>query len=280
MSASASPGRVTVRIAGGVAAVEIDNPVQKNALTKSMCLEMQRLMPRLDSDPDVTVVTLRGIGATFSAGATISELPSVLLDAQDDGSRVDQLSAADTAIAAVAKPTIALVDGACMGGGWQLASACDFIVASARSIFAITPAKIGVIYPRAGIERLVRQVGRANAKFILFTGQSFSALRARELGLVTETVPDDLFEDHCESLVQTLLSRSRFSMHSLKHLIDLPTDDSDNLEQEWQDAWDAMTKSPDMSIGVSAFLNRERPQFTWRPDSAAPVPGTRPPDAP
>ena len=265
MNASVGRAEITVRIAAGVASIEIDNRSQRNAVTRDMCLQLQTLLPRLDADPEVSVITLRGAGDTFSAGAAIGELPSILLDEADDGSRVDQLSLADAAIVSVAKPTIAFVDGACMGGGWQLASACDFILASEGSVFAITPAKLGVLYPRAGIERLVRQVGSANSKYILFSGETFSAERARELGLVTETVADDRFDDRCKALVTTLLHRSRFSLHTLKHLVDLTDQAGPAVDREWDDAWTAMTTSGDFEVGVAAFLAREHPRFVWQP---------------
>jgi enoyl-CoA hydratase/carnithine racemase len=265
MTETASRGRIDIAVSNGVASVLINNPGHKNATTKTMCRELQALMPRLDDDPDVVVVTLRGCGDTFSAGASIDELTSVLLDPQDDGSLVDHLSLADASIGAVRKPTIALVDGACMGGGWQLASACDFVLASERSVFAITPAKIGVIYPRAGIERLVRLVGPANAKFILFSGDTFTALRAQQLGLITETVASEEFESRAGDLVRTLLDRSRFSMHTLKHLIDAGNPASPETDRMWQDAWSAMIESPDMTTGIDAFLNREQPKFAWKP---------------
>jgi enoyl-CoA hydratase/carnithine racemase len=263
MTDAVQAGRITVAVADGVAAVSIDNPAQRNALTRAMCLELQALMPRLDADPDVVVVTLRGAGDTFSAGAPINDLESVLLDPQPDGTRIDQLSKADDAITSVAKPTVALVDGACMGGGWQIASACDFIVASERSVFAITPAKIGVIYPRVGIERLVRLVGPARAKYILFTGQKFTAARARTLGLVAETVATDEFDERSRELVSSLTKRSQFSIHTLKALVDLTVTDSDDRDQRWIDAWTATLNGPDLHIGVDAFLTREQPRFTW-----------------
>jgi enoyl-CoA hydratase/carnithine racemase len=258
-------GRITVQVSAGVAVVRIDNPDRRNALTKAMCQELTALLPKLDRDPDVRIVTLRGAGHTFSAGAAIDDLASVLLDPQDDGSTIDHLSLADAAISAVRKPTIALVDGACMGGGWQLASACDFILASRRSVFAITPAKIGVIYPRAGIERLVRQVGAANAKFILFSGETCDAQHAVQLGLVTETVADDLFEDRADELVRTLLVRSSFSIHTLKRLIDTHGATDDEIDDLWAEAWISMTESPDMAIGIEAFLARTQPRFEWEP---------------
>jgi enoyl-CoA hydratase/carnithine racemase len=266
---SAENGRITVSTAGGVATVQIDNPTQRNAVTRSMCLELQALMPALDADPTVTIITLRGVGATFSSGAPINSLTSVLLDRQDDGSLVDQLSRADEAITSVTKPTIALVDGACMGGGWQIAAACDFILASARSLFAITPAKLGVLYPRRGIERLVRLVGQANAKYILFTAETFSAARAQELGLVADVVATEEFEAHCSSLVEGLQTRSRFSTHALKRLVDVSAEDGPQADDEWERAWAAMADSADMSIGVEAFLRRDQPRFTWSPESAS-----------
>lgn len=260
--------KVTVGVADGVAAVTLHNRTQRNALTKEMCLELQRLMPRLDADSAVEVITIRGAGATFSAGASLTELESVLLDKQPDGSRVDQLSAADRAVTSVAKPTIALVDGECMGGGWQLASACDFIVASERSVFAITPAKLGVIYPRAGVDRLVRLVGAANAKFLLFTAQSLTAPHAHALGLVAAVFSDEDFDVQCTALIGSLRSRSRFTIHTLKRLIDLGAGGSDVLSVtcEWTAAWESMVEGPDMEAGISAFLNRKQPLFTWRPE--------------
>jgi enoyl-CoA hydratase/carnithine racemase len=258
-------GTITVTIADGVATVEIDNPAQRNALTKAMCMELQDVAPRLDADPAVKVVAVRGAGASFSAGATINALTSVLLDPQDDGSTIDRLSLADKAIASIAKPTIAIVDGACMGGGWQLASACDFIVSSERSRFAITPAKLGVIYPRRGIERLVRQVGPANAKFILFSAKTFTAREAQGLGLVSHVVDDAGFDDYGRRFVESVRDRSQFAIHTLKHLIDLTAENRPGLDDEWDAAWAGMSESPDMQIGVTAFLGRETPRFTWSP---------------
>ena len=263
MTASASSGTITVEISDGVAAVKIDNASRRNALTKGMCIQLHELMPALDDDPRVALVTLRGVGTIFSAGANINDLASVILDRQADGTVIDHLSQADGAIAAVAKPTVALVDGPCMGGGWQIASACDFIIASERSVFAITPSKLGIIYPRPGIERLVRQVGLANAKFILLTADTFSAAQAQALGLVAETVPDDAFEARTTALIASLRSRSRFSQHSMKRLVDLAAANDKAIDAEWDAAWAAMTESPDMQIGIDAFLNREEPRFTW-----------------
>ena len=257
-----SPG-IQVTVADGIATVVLDNPESRNAITRAMCLAIQDAMPRLERDPDVMLVALRGAGRTFSSGAQLTELSSILMDRTEEGV-VDQLSRADRAIASLSKPTVALVDGPCMGGGWQLASACDFIVASERSTVGITPAKLGILYPRSGVDRLVGQVGAAAAKYILFMAETFQAARARELGLIAEVVPDDEFDRRCDELLVTLRGRSRFTIHTMKRVIDLPSDDP-HLDAEWQAAWDAMAEGPDMAIGIAGFLGRETPRFSWRP---------------
>ncbi len=111
----------------------------------------------------------------------------------------------------------------------------------------------------------MRQVGHANAKFILLTGQAFTAAGAQSLGLVAEAVPDDEFEERCSAIVSSLRNRSRFSTHSMKRLVDLTDVNYPRIDQEWENAWAAMPDSPDMGIGINAFLNREQPQFTWSP---------------
>lgn len=259
-----SPGRLGLHIEDGIASVMLDNPAQRNALTRDMCLQLRDLMPRLDADQNVTIVTLRGVGDTFCAGASLAELSSVLMDDDGSGNTIDRLSEADDAITSVSKPTLALVDGACMGGGWQLASACDFIVASERSLFAITPAKLGIIYPRPGIERLIRQVGPATAKYILFTAETYGAVRAQTLGLVAEVVSDGRFADRCVALAETIRDRSRFSTFHLKRLVDGTAADDPELESTWEQAWASMADNPDLAIGVEAFMRREMPVFTWR----------------
>lgn len=268
MGNSATP-RIGVSKKDNVATVVIDNPAQRNALTLAMCLELQETMPKLDEDPDINVVVLRGAGNDFCSGVAIGELSSVLMEPQDGIAVVDHLSRADLAITSITKPTVALVDGACMGGGWQIASACDFIISSERSAYAITPAKIGIIYPRTGIERLVRLVGHSNAKFILLTGETFTSAQAQALGLVAETVPADEFDAHSGAVIRSIANRSRFSTHSMKRLVNLSDTNYPLIDEEWENAWAAMHEGPDMDIGVKAFLTATQPTFVWHPSPAS-----------
>lgn len=180
---------------------------------------------------------------------------------------VDHLTAADTALTHVAKPTIAVVQGHCMGGGWQLASACDFIVASSDAKFGITPSKLGIIYPRSGIDRLVHLVGPARAKYILMTARTFGADEAQRIGLVAEVLPTSGFDEHVDRMLDGLLARSRYSIHTMKRLIDLGTTSDPELDPVWDQAWGEMATGMDIEIGVEAFLGGKEPRFSWRPGS-------------
>jgi enoyl-CoA hydratase/carnithine racemase len=256
---------IRTHIQGHRATVEIHNPSQRNALTRTMCRELAATMEELEAREDIHVIALRGTGGHFSAGVAINELTSVLLDPSEEGSTTDHLSEADHAITAVTKPTIALVEGYCMGGGWQIASACDFLLASDDSQFAITPAKLGIVYPRTGIDRLIELVGPAKAKYILFTGKTFTALQAQNLGLVAEVVPQPEFTPQIDRLIDTMLTRSRFSLHAMKKLVDLTQGTGAHLDQEWAAAWAGMAQGPDMQIGITAFVHGQRPTFAWSP---------------
>ncbi|MFW6188554.1 MAG: enoyl-CoA hydratase/isomerase family protein [Actinomycetota bacterium] len=214
---------------------------------------------------DVHAVVLRGSAGHFSAGVPIGELPEVLLDRDADGNPLDHLSAADRAVSSVAKPTVAVVEGCCMGGGWQIASACDFVVAADDARFAITPAKLGIVYPRPGIDRLVRCVGPSRAKYLLLTGTELTGHQAWILGLVADADPRDEFAERADRLVRDLVARSRFSVHTMKRLIDLAGTDEPGLDEAWTRAWADMASGPDLPIGVDAFLRGRAPAFTWTP---------------
>lgn len=260
------PG-VDVIVEAGVGTILLRHPAQRNALTRQMCRDVAAAACALDAREDVDVLAVRGHGSTFSAGVSIGELRQVILD--DDGA-TDHLTAADRALGRVAKPTIAVVQGHCMGGGWQLASACDFIIASQDAFFGITPAKLGIIYPRAGVDRLVRLVGPATAKYVLMSARTFTAPRAQDMGLVAEVLPAAEFEAGVQALFTDLRARSRFSMSTTKGLIDTagdPAVEPAAVAGAWDRAWTEMAHGPDIDEGIAAFLERRNPDFGWRPRS-------------
>ncbi|WP_427006630.1 enoyl-CoA hydratase/isomerase family protein [Pseudarthrobacter sp. H2] len=261
----APQGTLNVVREGAAATILLDNQKMRNAVTKDMWQQFVPTLHMLGADPAVKVVVVRGAGDHFSAGADISALREILLD-QDTG-RHDggHVSAAEQALADFPKPTIAAIDGYCAGGAWQIAGACDIRMASDRAAFGLTPAKIGIVYPLSGIQRLVRLVGPATAKFLLFSGDFIDAREAAALGLVTRVIPQDRFWPEIEAFAQRLATRSQLSIHAMKDLVDAIAEGAADVAER-SDFWQLeMAASTDAEEGISAFLAKEAPVFSWTP---------------
>jgi methylglutaconyl-CoA hydratase len=265
MNTFGTDGRVDVAVDNGVATVVLDHSRRRNSLTRSMCCELVDVMRRLDADAEVKVVALRGAGDDFSAGAALDDLDSVLFDTSDGAGPVDRLSLADAAIQAVRKPTVALVRGVCMGGAWQIAAACDLLVAADDVRLAITPAKLGILYPRAGLERLADRVGVDRAKWLLFSAEEIEPQKAQAWGLVTDLLPAGEFEARAEELLRTIASRSQYSTVTMKRLMGARGAAADTA---WTEEWAAFPGNEDLAAGRKAFMAKRAPAFGWRPDNA------------
>lgn len=256
-------GTLRVEYNGPVATIVLDNQRRRNAMTKDMWQQFQPLLNLLAADESVKVVVVRGAAENFSAGADISDLKDILHDpgtGRYDGGHV---TAGENALASFHKPTIAAIDGYCIGGGWQIAGACDIRIASDRSTFGITPAKVGIIYPLSGIERLVRLAGPATAKYLLFSGDFISAAEAMSLGLLARMVPQSGFWAEITDFAERLASRSQLSIQAMKDIIDVIAKDGDGLG-ETNAAWQReMALSGEPEIGVEAFLTKQTPEFKW-----------------
>jgi methylglutaconyl-CoA hydratase len=256
-------GRILSEVTGDIGEIVIENPRQRNALTRDMCIELAEQVRALDANRRVKIITLRGSGDDFSAGAAINELHQVLFDEGPGGETIDHLSAADAAIGAARKPTVALVRGTCMGGGWQIASACDISIASDSVKLAVTPSKLGIIYPRSGVERLVQRLGADKAKYVLFSADLIPADKAASWGLLTDVVSEDEFEALSAGLVSRMATRSQYSIHTTKTLIDSMTDGGTTDDELWREEWAKLPANEDFVLGQRAFLEGERPRFTW-----------------
>lgn len=251
-----------VETAGAVATLTIDNPGRRNALTGAMWDSFAPLLDELAADRDVAVLVLRGAGDDFSAGADITDLEQILRDPQaGDGGHV---TAGESALAAFPKTTIAAIDGYCVGGGWELAGACDIRLASKRSTFGVTPARLGILYPLTGVTRLVQLAGPAVAKHLILSGELVDAETAARWGMVSRLLPVSGFWPAIAAFVDTLVSRSRLTQQASKELIDLIAAGDPQLAERAA-FWHAqVAASDDARIGAAAFLAREAPAFTWR----------------
>ena len=258
----AKPGTLRVSEDRGVSTIWIDNRRLRNALTKDMWEQLPGLVNGLANDSHTRVIVLRGIDGNFSAGADVEALQDILHDASTGRHDGGYTTKAEHALAACPKPTIAAIDGYCIGGGWQLAGACDIRVASSGATFGITPSKLGVIYPLSAIQRLVELVGPAHAKYLLFSGDFIDAAAANRLGLVSVVVDGEL-DAGLDRIVETLLSRSQLAMEAMKDIVDVIVAGGDGLRAR-NEVWQReMAGSDDLAIGIQAFLEKRPPQFTW-----------------
>lgn len=263
--AAKTPGRLRVEQSGPVATLVMDNPGMRNAITQDMWQQFADLLAGLDADDSVKVVVVRGAGRHFSAGADIASLESILHDPATGKHDGGDITVAEEALARVRKPTIAAIDGYCVGGGWQIAGACDIRLACENAIFGITPAKIGIVYPLSGIRRLVELVGPATAKYLLFGGDFVNALEAVRLGLAARVMGVDAFWEDVHAYALHLAGRSQFSIQSQKDLVNAISGGVDEAELAKRNGfWQReMAASADPRIGIAAFLAKETPQFTW-----------------
>ncbi|MDN0198656.1 enoyl-CoA hydratase/isomerase family protein [Streptomyces sp. S.PNR 29] len=247
-------------VTDSVATVVIRHPAKRNAMTAAMWRALPPLLDGLAADPAVRALVLTGEGGTFCAGADISTLRGSPEEAQ----RLAEY--AEEALAAFPKPTLAAVRGHCVGGGAQLAAACDLRFAEQGALFGVTPAKLGVVYAASATRRLVSLVGPATTKYLLFSGELIDAEQALRTGLVDEVLPEGELGKRVAEFTRILVSRSQLTQAAAKEFANGRTD---------RDAyWAGQARgSGDTAEGVAAFLERRRPEFTWSvpPSPASPA---------
>ena len=250
----------SVELAGAVATVTIDRPDKRNALTIGMWDELAAICGELAALPELRAVVVTGAGPTFCAGADISAL------SEDDRRMKASVFAAEEALRRLAVPTVAKISGYCMGGGNQIAVACDLRVADTTAVFGIPPAKLSVVYPPNSTKSLVELVGPAAAKRLIFTAAPVDATEALRIGLVDEVVQPEVLDATVDALVASMLPLAPMTQVATKQIVNAiadatPAAELDALHARWYAAWEA---SADGIEGPRAFLDKRKPNFTWR----------------
>lgn len=237
-------------VTDAVATVVLHHPAKRNAMTAAMWRALPPLLDELAADSGVRALVLTGAGGTFCAGADISTLQGSPNEAQELAVRAEE------ALAAFPKPTLAAVKGHCVGGGAQLAAACDLRFAEEGALFGVTPAKLGIVYPASATRRLVALVGPATAKYLLFSGELIDAGRALHTGLVDEVLPAEELDERVAEFTRVLVSRSQLTQAAAKEFANGRTDRHAHWAAQARD-------SGDTAEGVAAFLERREPRFSW-----------------
>jgi enoyl-CoA hydratase/carnithine racemase len=241
-----------------IATLTIDRPERRNAMSFQMWSALPALLAGLPSD--VRVLVIRGT-SHFSAGADISEFATLRNGPEGARRYGDAVHAGERAIAGLAIPTIAAITGFCIGGGCEIALACDIRLAAADARFGITPAKLGIVYNFTSTRQLVAAVGPAWAKQILFSADLIDAATALRIGLVNETVPPADLPARVTELAGTIASRARVSLDGAKQIVDRITTGQMTEDDAVTALYEAAVLSDEYAEGVAAFLAKRPPNF-------------------
>ncbi|MEU9078489.1 enoyl-CoA hydratase/isomerase family protein [Kitasatospora sp. NPDC004745] len=242
----------------GVAVLEFARPHRRNAVTLAIWQALPDVLARIAGQPGVRVLLVTGADGTFSAGADIDELAGVYGD-PDSADRYHAVNvAAEEALAAFPHPTIAVVHGACVGGGCQLAVACDLRFVADDARMGITPAKLGVVYPAVPTLRLARLVGPSRAKYLLFSGELVQGPRTAVIGLADRVLPADQLDENALAFARLLTRRSPQTIGAVKAALAVPPEQAAQALAPWERR---SREASDVHEGLAAFLEGRPPRF-------------------
>jgi enoyl-CoA hydratase len=246
---------------GDVAVVKINRPKAMNAINPDVISEINRVLDDIEKDPSVRVLVLTGEGdKAFVAGADIGFMSDLSplearrwsLQGHKLGFRLEELPI----------PVIACVNGYALGGGTEMALACDFIYASENAKFGQPEINLGIIPGFGGTQRLSRGVGRGMAKELCMSGVMISAQEAQAAGLVNRVFPQDRLWEETMKTARLIASKGRVSLRAVKHCIDRGFNEDLHKGCLMEvDAFGLCFDSPDAKEGMTAFLEKRKPEL-------------------
>ncbi len=256
--------KLSLSLDDGIATLAIDNPARRNALDLEMWRAIPAITAMLAADERVRALVVRGAGeGTFASGADIAEFETVRADSAGGRAYEAANEEAFHALARVPQPTIAMIRGFCLGGGFGLALACDLRMAATDAVFGIPAGRLGVGYPPGAMRLVVQAVGPVAAKDLFFTARRLDAEAALRLGVVREVVAPEALEDETLALARTIAANAPLTLRAAKAAIDAvsgvgdPSADPVALSQ-------ACFDSEDYREGRAAFLGKRAPVFRGR----------------
>ena len=247
---------IRTAVADGIARVTLDHP-PLNILTRAMLAELRSVLDHLAGDRELRVLVLAGMGKHFSAGADVAEhLPPVFREMIPEF--VDTIAA----VAMFPVPTIAAVQGRCLGGGFELAQAVDMIVAGEGASFGQPEIKLGVLPPAACV-LLPRRCRTGLAAELVYTGEPIAAAEAREAGLLFRVVPDGQVEAAATALAQSIARHSAAALRLTKQcVLEARVGEPEALQHAGRAYAENLMATDDAVEGLTAFLQKRQP--TWR----------------
>jgi enoyl-CoA hydratase/carnithine racemase len=253
-----SPAEAVVRI-------RISNPERRNALDHEILDSLAETMPRFNRGIETRCLLITGAPPVFSAGYDIATIPAETFERDAEALVAHPFHAAMEALAKYPWPTIAALNGLCLGGGLELAVTCDLRICAAGAKLGMPPAKLGLVYGHTGLRKFLDTVGLARTKELFLTGRNFEAERAEEIGLVHEVVPADRLEDAAVELAAAVAANAPLSMRGHKQAIEIHNQNQ-SLSEQQEAALIALREScfgsKDFREGIKAFAEKRKPE--WR----------------
>jgi enoyl-CoA hydratase len=254
---------IKLETSDAVATLTFNRPEVLNALNPEMIGEFHQAISEIQQKDEIKVLILTGAGRSFVAGADIQVFQGL-----------DPLGAKQFALAgqwalfaleAMDIPVIACVNGFALGGGCEIAMACDFVCASEDAKFGQPEINLGVIPGFGGTQRLARLVGKGRAKELCMTGRMITAQEAFAMGLVTRMFPGESLAEETLKIAKTAADKGRVALRAVKHVIDNGFDvDLKTACALEADAFSICFASPDQEEGTTAFLEKREPKFTGK----------------
>lgn len=252
-----------IQLNGPVATVWMNRPDLNNAFDETLITELTAAFMALDDDADIRAVVLAGRGKSFSAGADLNWMRRAANNGIDENlNDARALAHMLRTIAEMNKPTIARVQGAALGGGMGLASACDIAVASTKAVFATSEVKFGII-PSAISPYVLRAIGARQAYRYFQSAERIDAARAREIGLVHEAVEPEQLDAKVQEIVEALLIGGPAAQTAAKELIRAVNNQpiNDHVVEDTAHRIAHLRATPEAREGISAFLDKRQPNW-------------------
>jgi enoyl-CoA hydratase len=251
---------VLYRVEDSIAFITINRPKALNALNTETLRELDRAVSQAGAADDVKVIIITGEGRAFVAGADIAQMRD--LTVQEGRNMTILGQEVFTRIENLDKPVIAAVNGFALGGGCELAMACDIRVASDKAKFGQPEVNLGIIPGYGGTQRLPRLVGKGTAKYLIFTGEMIPAEEAFRIGLADKVVPAEELMSSVISIAKVIMSKAPISIKMAKHAINngLNVDLKSGIAYE-AEAYTTTFSTEDRIEGMSAFLEKRPAGF-------------------
>ncbi len=255
--------RILARKDGRIGIVTFNNPEKRNALSLAMWQRMDETLAAFATDADLRVVVLTGAGdKAFASGADISKFASERATAEAAAIYNETVDRVCERLYAFPKPTIAMVNGFCMGGGLAIAVSCDMRVASTNAVFALPAAKLGLGYGYAGLRRCIETIGPAATKEIFFTARRFGCDEALRWGLLNRAVAPEALAETVLEIATTIADNAPLTVAAVKRIaVEILKDPAARDMAACEEMVAACFASDDYKEGRTAFLEKRKPRF-------------------